>query len=235
MSLNKNIGRLRLFGFDLNYVLDIGAHLGSFSKLVNSIFPNCKLILFEPNKICFEQLKKLNYETYDWLLYKESNKKLKFYYDSSNDTSTGRSIYIENTKHFKNKDFDYLITKKLDDFKSDENIDLIKLDVQGAELDILQGALNTLSKTKFVLIETSLINYNLGAPLENKIIKYMKHIGFKRYINFDQHFWQTTEENTLGLNYGDIFQNDLVFINNKVSRFYKLKFFLLKVYIRIKN
>ena len=235
MTLSKNIGRLKLFGFDLNYALDIGAHVGSFSKIITSIYPGCKLILFEPNKECIEILKSLNYESYDWLLYKEAGKKLKFYYDTTNNLSTGRSIYLENTKYFDDKHYEYLNTKKLDDFNSEENIDLIKLDVQGAELDILEGSSNTLSKTTFVLIETSLVNYNLGAPLEFTIINYMKNKGVKQYMLFDQHIWRSKEGNALNLNYGDVFQNDLIFINSKASKFYKFKFFLLKFYIKIRG
>ena len=41
---------------------------------------------------------------------------------------------------------------------------LLKLDVQGAELDVLAGASRVLEATEFVVMEVSFLEYNKGAP-----------------------------------------------------------------------
>ncbi len=53
--------------------------------------------------------------------------------------------------------------------------DLIKLDVQGAELDILKGGKKYIKKTKprYLLLETSVQQYNEGAPLAGEVISYL--------------------------------------------------------------
>jgi hypothetical protein len=45
--------------------------------------------------------------------------------------------------------------KPLDEIINEENIDLIKIDVEGAEDLVLEGARNCLKKTKMVIIERS--------------------------------------------------------------------------------
>ena len=43
-------------------------------------------------------------------------------------------------------------------------IDYIKIDVQGAELLVLGGASETLTKATFVQLEVSVVEYNQGGP-----------------------------------------------------------------------
>jgi hypothetical protein len=56
---------------------------------------------------------------------------------------------------------------------------LIKIDVQGAELDVLKGSLNTLSNCKYLIVELQDINYNNGAPLAPITIKYLEDNGWQ--------------------------------------------------------
>jgi len=56
--------------------------------------------------------------------------------------------------------------------------DLIKMDVQGAELDVLKGAVGVLATTNHVILELQVVEYNTGAPLSDIVIDYMSSIGF---------------------------------------------------------
>ena len=57
--------------------------------------------------------------------------------------------------------------------------DLIKMDVQGAETDILRGATKTLKGVKPLILELQKVEYNKGAPLENEAIAFVESLGFK--------------------------------------------------------
>jgi FkbM family methyltransferase len=56
--------------------------------------------------------------------------------------------------------------------------DLIKMDVQGAELDILKGADMCLEHAKHLILELQVVEYNKGAPLRNHVIEYLKTKNF---------------------------------------------------------
>ena len=57
--------------------------------------------------------------------------------------------------------------------------DLIKLDVQGSELDILDGAKKILSHAKYLIVELQHIEYNDNAPLFEESIAMIEKSGWK--------------------------------------------------------
>lgn len=58
---------------------------------------------------------------------------------------------------------------------------LMKLDVQGAELQVLEGAKRTLEETEAVVLETSLFGFWVGGPQFHDVIARMKQFGFVAY------------------------------------------------------
>ena len=57
--------------------------------------------------------------------------------------------------------------------------DLIKMDVQGAELDVLQGSEQCLKSANALILELQHKDYNLGAPKRDEVIAYLETLGFK--------------------------------------------------------
>jgi hypothetical protein len=103
------------------------------------------------------------------------------------------------------------VTVKLDTLDNrlyfpDQLIDLVKLDVQGAELDILNGGRKTIKRSKYVLIEVSLVEYNQGAPLIDEIVNKMKEYEF---VIDDILEYHKTNQN-------QIFQMDILFRNSYI-------------------
>jgi FkbM family methyltransferase len=58
---------------------------------------------------------------------------------------------------------------------------LIKVDVQGAELQVLAGAQRTLKETEAVFLEVSLFGSWVGSPQFYDVIAYIKECGFAAY------------------------------------------------------
>lgn len=59
--------------------------------------------------------------------------------------------------------------------------DLIKLDVQGYELEVLKGATMALQSAAFVLLEVSTWQYNQGSPLIDEVLHWMRDAGFMAF------------------------------------------------------
>ena len=53
------------------------------------------------------------------------------------------------------------------------------MDVQGAEMDILKGAHETLKSVQHLILELQHVKYNTGAPLCDEVIGYLDTIGFR--------------------------------------------------------
>jgi hypothetical protein len=56
--------------------------------------------------------------------------------------------------------------------------DLIKIDAQGAELNILKGATHVLKCCSYLILELQDFEYNEKAPHKDVVIEYLKSIGF---------------------------------------------------------
>jgi FkbM family methyltransferase len=68
---------------------------------------------------------------------------------------------------------DYLILHQL------PSPDLIKLDVQGYELEVLGGAVECLATTKAIIIEVSFVEFYQKQCLFEDVVQFLKHSGFR--------------------------------------------------------
>ena len=170
----------------LNYInprriVDIGAHVGDFTSDIIRRAPECEIIMVEANKNCEPYLQKLN-RGYEILALSNRTGTAELFVEKANALGTGASLYRENTEWYADGKFEK-VKVELDTLDNRsyfgyEVIDLVKLDVQGAELDILEGGRKTITRSKYVLIETSLVVYNHGAPMIDAIVPKMKEYGF---------------------------------------------------------
>ena len=161
------------FNIQFKNVLDIGAAAGDWSGHVKEFNPDAKFTLIEPNKLHNERLKSLGKVHNVYL--SDSVKEKVFYVCQDPFQQTGNGFYEERS----NVPFKKTIVKttKLDQVV-DETYDLIKLDVQGAELEVMKGGMITIQKAKWLQIEIPLLEYNIGAPSMYSLLGNLKAIGF---------------------------------------------------------
>tara|TARA_R100001163_G_scaffold16848_1_gene15162 strand:+ start:20 stop:688 length:669 start_codon:yes stop_codon:yes gene_type:complete len=161
------------FNIQFKNVLDIGAAAGDWSGHVKEFNPDAKFTLIEPNKLHNERLKSFG-KVHNVYLSDEAKEK-DFYVCQDPFQQTGNSFFKERS----NVPFKKTIVKttKLDQVV-DETYDLIKLDVQGAELEVMKGGMITIQKAKWLQIEIPLFEYNIGAPSMYSLLGNLKAIGF---------------------------------------------------------
>jgi hypothetical protein len=64
---------------------------------------------------------------------------------------------------------------------------LLKLDVQGAELEVVRGLGCHLSNVDVILMEMSLVQYNKAAPLVDVVLSEASRVGFVLYNIVEEH------------------------------------------------
>jgi FkbM family methyltransferase len=167
-------------GYRPRTLLDVGAHLGHFSTAFCTLFPGCVPTLVEPNPFCGEELEKLGLEVLAAAA-SDTPGRAKLFLTREWLTSTGTSLYRENTAWFRDETVVRceVDTVRLDDALAGRRFDVVKIDTQGAELDVLVGGETVIRQADFVLLEVSLVEYNLGGARAEAVFQQMDRMGFR--------------------------------------------------------
>jgi FkbM family methyltransferase len=193
--------------FEPKSILDIGANVGQFYNEIKNIFPNSYYYLIEGSESCEVVLETFNVD-YSICLLSDTEKEVDFYIRKNEPRCTGNSIYRENTSFY---DDDQIIvekkqTKTLSNLLNNQTFDLIKIDVQGSEIDIINGGLDIIKEAKGILMEVSLMEYNQNAPTKDFVYEYMDNLGFKPVELIGNINHPLTYE---------LIQQDILFLNKK--------------------
>ena len=166
-------------GINPKVLIDAGAHFGETNAMTRLVFPHCRVISFEANPNCESNLKQNASEYHICLLGNENKQDVEFYINPDNITSTGCSIYREDSSFFQNPTKIHLDMYKLDTIIPKElQVDFLKMDVQGAEMDILAGAERLLQNIQHIYLEASFVKCNDGAPLFDDLNDYLRSKGY---------------------------------------------------------
>ena len=177
----KRLELLKNRGLHMSKVLDLGAYEGEWTKRLLQLYPNAQVTMIEGNTDKEAFLKPIG--PYHIALLSDQEKEVD-YYKSQTDIGTGNGIYQENTNvPFKPEKRKTTTLEKL--LQSTEGYDLIKMDVQGSEMDIMKGSPTLFKNSTFVLLEMQVYHYNIKAPLIGEMMSYMNEIGYQMHDLFD--------------------------------------------------
>ena len=139
-------------------IFDGGSYIGKTIKIYKSIFPKSKIYGFEPSKNSYQILLNEFVDDEDILIfdYALSNDcNIKTLFLSSSDKLNSLNKPNKRAWGFEKTESLKVQTITIDDFCTENNIyhiDILKLDVQGSELDVIEGAKSMLSAAKIGLI-----------------------------------------------------------------------------------
>lgn len=168
-----------------NVVLDIGANIGYYTLIfAKMVGEDGKVFAFEPDPTNFSLLKK-NVEINDYknvvLVQKAvSNKTGKGKLYISEDNLGAHTIYNSND----NRQWIEIEVIRLDDYFKNYNgkIDFIKIDIEGAEYEAIQGMRNLLKRNNVTIVtefNTFALKRSIIQPEE--YLKLLIELGFKLY------------------------------------------------------
>ena len=160
-------------------VYDIGACVLHWTRVAKQKWPNAKYYLFDASKSVEPFLRASGYPYFIGPITDSDNKAIEFYEDEQN--PGGNSYYKETTgayhsitpKQYTGYTLDSIVTGNFWPLP-----DLIKIDVQGAELDVLRGAALCISHAKNIIVECQHVEYNLYAPKFEEVRLYLESKGF---------------------------------------------------------
>ena len=172
------------FNFDPEVIYDIGACVLHWTNESLKIWPNSTYYLFEGMDSVGFLYDEIGFEYHLGVLSDVDNKELIFY--QSNVSPGGNSYYKEDswaTELHYGKDSERIVkTITVDTVVNEKKFklpDLVKIDVQGCEVDILKGMTETLKTCKHLIVEVQHSQYNIGAPLNVESISFIESLGFE--------------------------------------------------------
>jgi len=209
-------------------VCDIGASSCDPTQHIEELLNNTKSFLygFEPNKEEYEKLKFLEYKGTKEFFNDAIGDGLENYlnicaYPGWTSFLEPDTDYISKFHNFENASKIikkvFLKTKKLDDIKFKDKIDLFKIDAQGYESVIIEHGLNKISDALVVQLELSPVPIYKNEKNFSYVCKLMEDLKFNLHM-FSNINTRTFKPMILGNNTGiglhTIFQLDCIFVKN---------------------
>ncbi|MCP4914398.1 MAG: FkbM family methyltransferase [Oligoflexia bacterium] len=169
-----------------NVFFDIGAHIGLYSVPIALKSKNTKVVSFEPATFNFNMLNRhvslnnlSNVKVYNVLVGESEDKKVPFLED---DTGINPMNSLADVDKTEGNSTNYKEMIQIDSFCERENIypDVVKIDVEGAEVLVLNGAKKAFSKSRpkiFLSLHPKHIQ-QLGGKLED-IHSFAQELDYK--------------------------------------------------------
>lgn len=161
-------------------IIDCGANIGLSIIYFKKIHPKCRLVAFEPDVLIFSVLEK-NIGQFGYSDVKlinsavwSENTMLPFLPDGSD----GGRVLNDNTTKFWGGSLVSAVS--LADYLN-ESVDLLKIDIEGAELQVLQSCQDKLKNVKYLFIEYhSFVNKKQEL---DQLLSILSKANFRVYIN----------------------------------------------------
>lgn len=170
--------------FTPRHIVDVGAHLGGWTRSALNVFPSSKYTLFEPQKELLKSQVDLD----------KPNIRREYVGAGA---VTGRALLSE---HRRADSFSFALTKQqarergftqvetevvaLDDYFRRQHDwpqpDVLKIDAEGWDIEVINGAASTLTNCEVVLVEAGVLNKRFRNTA-TEIMNLMGGYGFKLF------------------------------------------------------
>ncbi len=187
-SLRAVVGQVAKLGVEINTVIDVGAAHGEWSRECATVLPAARYVLFEPLREYQSDLESsvaaLSRAEYHPVgLGAVAGKRV----INVHPDLVGSSFYLEHEDSEVNGVPRTIPVETLDQVCENGALAppyLLKLDVQGAELDVLAGGTRALAGCELIVLETSFFDFYDNRTTAGEVIEFMRTSGFALYDVF---------------------------------------------------
>ncbi len=179
---------IKTHNLSLNGVIHVGGHHGHEISLYKEINTQCPVEIFEPHPKSFEILMN-NVQQYQGinahnvaLGLVEST--MTMFVETANGGQSNSLLppkkHVEQYPHIRFDSTIQVPVKTLDSFNLDKRFNFLSIDVQGFELEVLKGAIKTLTNVDFIICEVNNAELYLGCCMVEEIDSFLHSHGFHR-------------------------------------------------------
>ncbi len=173
---------------DIQTVIDVGAHRGQFATFALRAFPEAQIFCFEPLPGSVSRLRAATatprVTVFETALGSERRTGT-FHVSRSSDSSSLLAIGARYVAAFPGTD--EATTAEVEIHRLDEVLRadqirgpaLLKLDVQGSELDVIDGSRKLLPQIQQIVAEVSFTELYSGQPLAGRVVATLYELGFQ--------------------------------------------------------
>lgn len=171
-------------------IADVGGGTATTASIFSKNFPTQDIYVFEPIKSSFQDIEKSTDRTARWQLV---NKAIGSTVGKTEINIAGRitaSSLLEMGGDTEGYYGEVLKTQRRETIEittldialpKDKSVEILKMDVQGFELEVLRGATNTLLRTKVIVLEINNHEGFKGAPTYFEIDDFMRKNNFELF------------------------------------------------------
>ncbi len=206
---------LLMSNLNIDTVFDVGANDGDYSRILRILGYKNRIISFEPLKSVFELLQKESSKKKNWFAYNYAiGEENTFSTINIAGNSYSSSIlemlpaHVESEPKSKYIGREKIEIKRLDSvfssFCNDDNKIMLKIDTQGYEKNVIDGASGILDKISLIQLEMSIIPMYKNETLFTEMISYLDEKGFQ-LASLEDGFYNNKT--------GQLLQVDGIFVN----------------------
>jgi FkbM family methyltransferase len=199
-----HLRRMKVRGLNPRVVLDVGAAHGDWTKSCQRIFPDAHFMMLEPLPDYGVELSAL-----------VRRGRIEYVPAAAGRTEDTRPLLVpdepggssflaasrEDDSYFKRSVTVHVLPLSSLDIPSGPTV--LKLDVQGYELEVIAGAAPILNQVEVIIAECSLYPFQQGIPLIHEVVDRVVELGYRIYDVADEMRWPS----------GTLAQLDLVFVS----------------------
>ena len=218
-AVSSKFSRVHKFFSDYIFdtVLDVGAYVGTYAKYLRELGFDGRIISFEPLSEVYPKIVEHSKKDINWIVAPRmalgAEDGIKSINIAANYTSSS-ILEMEDSHLLGSPESIFVGSEMIRVFKLDnvvgnfikpENVVFLKLDVQGYELEVLEGAHKTLPFIKGLQIEISIEPLYKNQLIFNEMLNYVEQLGYELW-DMQPCFWDKLT--------GKLLQFDGIFLRN---------------------
>ena len=201
--------------FDFQFIVDVGANRGQFALIARKLYPNAVIHSFEPLLEPAETFRTVFKSDSGIHLHQcaigSDNKEMVIHVSERDDSSSllqigeNQSSLFPHTEESETRKTQVFQLNKVISPDEIQSKALLKIDVQGFELEVLKGCVSELEKFHVIYVECSFVELYEGQALVDEVINFLQANQFALSGVYNLHHDHS----------GRAIQADFLFLKNK--------------------